>query len=369
MPSTLLIRLEGPLQSWGNKLGGVVTRSTEVDPSMHGHHDSHPIPTKSGVLGLCAAALGIDREESVEHLRQLVFGVRVDRQGVPVVEFQTRPHEKPQYDRRVDVRATLNDAAFTVGLEGDPELLARLYAALQNPRWPLSLGRKSYLPARPLFEYGPPVPFALAEALSRAPFTHEQYKTRIEDYPRYYVEKQARPADAEGVIDVRVWDEPVAPFAKRQYRQVLTCSYVGLWGQVFGGLEPELEQQPESAADTAVDQVAVRQARNDLKTEWTAEECRREGLPLYWSKAWFEAEFARLGNLAAMEAAHPAYSNQRLSEWAQRHGISLKPRISEATWAEVDRRLAAGETAGAIARALNISKPSVQRRQKQHGNE
>lgn len=367
MPSTLLIRLEGPLQSWGNNLGGIQPRRTTPEPSQFGHRATQPIPSKSGVLGLCAAALGIDRSESVEHLRQLKFGVRVDRQGVPVTEFQTQPHENPKYDRRVDTRATLSDAAFTVGLEGDPELLQQLYCALRNPHWPLSLGRKSYVLSRPPFEYGPPVPYALAEALSRAPFSHERYETRIEDFARYYVEQQAVPADAEEVAEYPGWDEPVAAFQYRKYQRVAAVTYVGLWGQVFGHssrrrVNESAPRRQRGPRVPGVNQEAVRQARMEMKSRWTADECRREGLPLYWSQEWFAEEFERLGSLAAMEAAHPSYSNQRLSEWAQRHGINLKPRISDETWAEVDRRLSAGETPGQIARALDISKPSVQRR-------
>ena len=45
MPTTLLLRLDGPLQSWG-----VASRYARRDTLDH--------QSKSGVIGLCAAALG-----------------------------------------------------------------------------------------------------------------------------------------------------------------------------------------------------------------------------------------------------------------------------------------------------------------------
>jgi len=57
------------MQSWG-------TRSRFDD------RDTEAEPSKSGVLGLCAAALGIDRAAPVTRLSALTFGVRVDRAGI-----------------------------------------------------------------------------------------------------------------------------------------------------------------------------------------------------------------------------------------------------------------------------------------------
>ena len=73
---TLLIRLQGPLQSWGTR-------------SRFDHRDTWPYPTKSGVVGLLAAALGRDRREDVSDLAALRMGVRVDRKGVLKVDYQT----------------------------------------------------------------------------------------------------------------------------------------------------------------------------------------------------------------------------------------------------------------------------------------
>lgn len=73
---TLLMRLHGPLQSWGT-----TSRFDERDTQLE--------PSKSGVVGLLCAALGRDRAEPVDDLAALRMGVRVDREGVPMRDYQT----------------------------------------------------------------------------------------------------------------------------------------------------------------------------------------------------------------------------------------------------------------------------------------
>ncbi|MEW5355802.1 type I-E CRISPR-associated protein Cas5/CasD [Streptomyces sp. 16-176A] len=72
----LFIRLAGPLQSWG--ITGRFAR-----------RDTHSRPTKSGVIGLCAAALGLPREEPLGELAEMLFGVRADRPGTPLRDYHT----------------------------------------------------------------------------------------------------------------------------------------------------------------------------------------------------------------------------------------------------------------------------------------
>ncbi|MFX0575043.1 type I-E CRISPR-associated protein Cas5/CasD [Nocardia nepalensis] len=86
MTSTLLIRLAGPLQAWGTL-------------SKFRHRDTDPDrPTKSGVIGLLAAADGHDRSGTnpaypdalpLETLAALRFGIRADRPGVLVRDYHT----------------------------------------------------------------------------------------------------------------------------------------------------------------------------------------------------------------------------------------------------------------------------------------
>lgn len=129
--STLLLRLAGPMQSWGTE--------SKFDVRRTGRE-----PSKSGVLGLVAAALGIRRQDTAAlgELTKLRFGVRVDREGVIQRDYQTAHTAKGT--AYVTHRYYLADAVFTVGLEsGDEALLERIQAAVKAPAFPLYLGRRS----------------------------------------------------------------------------------------------------------------------------------------------------------------------------------------------------------------------------------
>lgn len=129
--STLLLRLAAPIQSWG--------LSAKFDV-----RDTQLMPTKSGVIGLLACALGRRREEDVTDLNVLRMGVRADQEGRMMRDFHiARPPRKPPY---VTTRYYLNDAVFVVGLEGEEALLETVAAALKTPAFPLYLGRRSCPP-------------------------------------------------------------------------------------------------------------------------------------------------------------------------------------------------------------------------------
>jgi len=175
----LLLRLEGPLQSWGVR-------------SRWSRRDTGPDPTKSAIIGLLGCAAGIPRpdwrlgEEPDRTLEQwdkaLLFGVRIDRPGTVETDYHTvqgrfwqadgkmktdlsKTGAKPDKAEREPLRTEptwreyLHDAAFLVVLAMKPEhrndnggLLERLKNHLQNPKWPLYLGRKSCVPSRPVFD-------------------------------------------------------------------------------------------------------------------------------------------------------------------------------------------------------------------------
>ncbi len=151
--STLLLRLAGPLQSWG------------LD-SKFDRRNTRREPTKSAVIGLLAAALGRRRDESLsdlsEHLR---FGVRVDNEGDLLRDYHTAKSEKSAY---VTQRYYLCDAVFLVGLQGEDPLLLELTHALSHPAFPLFLGRRSCPPEGKLV-LGIVEGASLEEALSAAP--------------------------------------------------------------------------------------------------------------------------------------------------------------------------------------------------------
>jgi CRISPR system Cascade subunit CasD len=167
--SILLLRLEGPLQSWGTR-------------SRWDVRDTGDEPTKSGVIGLLGCALGYGRgDERLLQLDKAVrFGVRVENPGRKVTDYQTvtdflptamgsyklsgsktissleKARESGEPATIISPRDYLEDAAFLVGLEarnGNESLLESAAHAVQNPRWPLYLGRKCCVPSRPLFEF------------------------------------------------------------------------------------------------------------------------------------------------------------------------------------------------------------------------
>ncbi len=199
--ATLLLRLQGPMQSWGT-----TSRFDERDTQLE--------PSKSGILGLLCAALGRDRSEPVADLAALRMGVRVDREGVPMRDFQTATgvliaSGKSDLRRTViSPRFYLADAAFLVGLEGgDRVLLERLLAALHGPFWPLALGRKSFAPG---------LPVALPDGLVDAPLDQA-----LRGWPALTVASEPPAAvryliedEAEGSVRL---DQPVAPFAERRF--------------------------------------------------------------------------------------------------------------------------------------------------------
>jgi CRISPR system Cascade subunit CasD len=157
MANTLFLRLEGPMQSWGERARWSV-------------RDTAPEPTKSGIVGLLACALGWNQDDDLRNLSlRIRVGVRCDKPGTRLVDFHTvgggskepmlltaegkpkyipnskTPHTEPTY------RAYLSDASFFVAIQADQQIIAQLENALQNPVWPFYLGRKSCPPAAPVF--------------------------------------------------------------------------------------------------------------------------------------------------------------------------------------------------------------------------
>jgi CRISPR system Cascade subunit CasD len=148
--NTLFLRLEGPLQSWGDQQSKLVIRRTAE------------APTKSGVIGLLCAALGVPRAAAPDRwlptLAGLRMGVRIDRPGFRWWDYHTvgagmdmRTAEgSPKKGAMLTRREYLSDASFLVALQGDPELVSHLTGVVENPVWTPFLGRKSCPPSRPL---------------------------------------------------------------------------------------------------------------------------------------------------------------------------------------------------------------------------
>ncbi len=208
---TLLLRLVGPMQSWGTA-------------SRFDQRDTGKEPSKSGVIGLLAAALGIDREnwQDLEPLTRFSMGVRHDRAGVPKRDYQTagccatdtiiKANGTPSNDGVVSQRFYLADASFLVGLEGtDRSLLDKIQIRLKDPTWPLALGRKSYVPSEPIWIENGVQDAPLRDVLSTWPWMSAQRKW--EELPeKLLVSFESK--DGSGVLKM---DQPLSSFAERRF--------------------------------------------------------------------------------------------------------------------------------------------------------
>jgi len=185
--STLLLRLAAPMQSWG------------VD-SRFDRRNTGRSPSKSGVVGLCAAALGIrrDEDERIEKLANLKFGVRMDNPGKLIKDFHMAhteafwdPDDRSKINRDnkntssyLTIRYYLSDATFLAGLEGDEDFLREIDSAIRAPMFPLYLGRRG-CPPEGRVSLGV-IPDGLQDALENYPPVAELRRVRFqtEDRPR-----------------------------------------------------------------------------------------------------------------------------------------------------------------------------------------
>lgn len=135
--AVLLLRLAGPMQAWGVRSRFTV-RSTEL------------APTKSGVIGMLAAAVGRRRTDPIEDLIKLRFGVRKDQPGTVIRDFHTARTLDGRSSMPLSNRYYLADAVFLAGIEGDKALLEGIDEALRHPAFPLYLGRRSCPPTLPV---------------------------------------------------------------------------------------------------------------------------------------------------------------------------------------------------------------------------
>jgi CRISPR system Cascade subunit CasD len=150
----LALRLEGPLQSWGFD-GQYNRRNTGL------------MPTKSGIAGICCAALGYPRGSDQERAFLVSFGAtRMTSIAIPRASLQkelpvrrlqdyhtvqnTTTAKGDTKDCHITHRQYLMDAAFGIIFEGEAELLSKIAAKLLDPVWGLWLGRKSCIPSAPI---------------------------------------------------------------------------------------------------------------------------------------------------------------------------------------------------------------------------
>ncbi len=125
--STLLLKMDAPLQAWGTGL-------------KLKNHNTDLYPSKSGVIGMVASALGRSREADISDLAALKFGVRIDNQGTIIDDFQVS--EVSPKEKKIGHRTYLSDACFTCGFEGNDDMIVTIAEALKHPANALFLGRR-----------------------------------------------------------------------------------------------------------------------------------------------------------------------------------------------------------------------------------
>lgn len=194
----LVLRLEGPLQSWGFN-------------SQYNRRNTGLLPTKSAVLGMCCAALGVPRgSEEEKVLLERCVGLRLLTVAIPrslefgkksvelsvrrIVDYHTVQNTKTASgitkDTHLTYRQYLCDASFACVLSGNTELINQLAKdekgqGLENPVWGIWLGRKACIPTAPVFAG---IFLSEAEALREllefqplTAFTHQREVERFED--------------------------------------------------------------------------------------------------------------------------------------------------------------------------------------------
>jgi len=154
----LALKLRGVMQAWGGH-------------TLEDLRHTAIMPTRSGIIGLLAACLGIDRQDyaQLEALaNSLTITLRADKpdpkSGIKVkriIDFHTVKDARKVDGKRnkypvVSRREYLCDAVFTLLIEVDqaatPFSIEALAKAVQNPVYMPFLGRRSCPLTRPLYE-------------------------------------------------------------------------------------------------------------------------------------------------------------------------------------------------------------------------
>ncbi|MEU5242667.1 type I-E CRISPR-associated protein Cas5/CasD [Streptomyces asoensis] len=204
--AVLVLRLAAPLQSWGG-------------PSRYNRRDTLPQPTKSGILGLLAAADGRPRDASLADLLGLHFGVRVDQPGTLLRDYHTvsdhrglplpsakvdgkgvQKRTSPAKYTGVTQRYYLQDAVFTAALRGPAPLLESLEHAVRHPAFPLCLGRRSCPPTGPL-SLGLHPDTDLQQILTTVPWQASAHRRRQIRTPQVMLEATVDDPTADLTVD------------------------------------------------------------------------------------------------------------------------------------------------------------------------
>ncbi|WP_292461751.1 type I-E CRISPR-associated protein Cas5/CasD [Methanolobus sp.] len=195
MDNYLIFRLYGPMASWG-------------DIAVGSYRPTFDHPSKSAILGLLAAALGIRRDEEEKQLELASgynYGVLINSPGFMLRDyhtsqvpsagtgrnrkiFLTRKDElsvpKEELNTILSTRDYYCDGLYTVILssrkENPPYSLEMLANAIKEPSFSMYLGRKSCTVALPLDPMIISAP-TMKEAIVNAEFKDDAFIGRLID--------------------------------------------------------------------------------------------------------------------------------------------------------------------------------------------
>ena len=237
MNSVLVLRLAGPMQSWGSS-SRFTRRSTEA------------FPTKSALVGLLAAAQGRRRSDPIEDLAGLRFAVRVDQPGQLLHDFHTA--HRGEESMPLSHRFYRADAAFGAFIEGPDDMIDALAQAIVRPAFPLYLGRRSCPPTLPLrltVREG-----STWDAVNETPWMASAYyqkKQRYEQYVsvRVVADQGIIPSDVGVSFEHSIQDVPIS-FDSEHRRYTLRTveeTYIELENPQYA--ETKLQARPGLAHD------------------------------------------------------------------------------------------------------------------------
>jgi CRISPR system Cascade subunit CasD len=124
------------------------------------HRRVNHFPTRSAILGLLGAAMGIRRENHDQLYalsQQVAIAVQVNKSGVKIMDYHTvqnfrSPQGKIQTGTKPTYREYWCDTEYSFAISGDEATIDTLKTFVNNPVFGLFQGRKSCPLTRPLFE-------------------------------------------------------------------------------------------------------------------------------------------------------------------------------------------------------------------------
>lgn len=159
----LALYLRGPMQSWGAS-------------SKFGNRGTLDAPTRSGLLGMLAAACGIDKNDKprerewLSRAAGLSLSVFAFRRGDRMNDYHTvgarydkenawqrrmiptaAENGKPKPNATLTSRDYLTDSVFGAIFAGDDAFVDEIAEGLSNPVWGVWFGRKNCIPTEPVF--------------------------------------------------------------------------------------------------------------------------------------------------------------------------------------------------------------------------